>query len=531
MSVCNYDVIVVGAGHNQLTTAAYLASAGLGVLVLEAQGYVGGGAVTQEVTLPGFKHDLHATGIVHLQGHPLLKNDELGLKSKYGLEFAFPASSFMTVFDDGDTLSCYFDLDRTCADIARYSQKDAESYRKLALWMEKMSPIISMSMGKPPMPFGKFITLLEQTDDGNEMIDVMFKSAYDICMDKFEHPKVQIHFLKWCAEMSCGIEEKTTGMTLLFLIGSSHTNPGGCAIGGTAALSEAMVGCIEDHGGSVRFNSPVRKIINSGGKATGVEIEDGTVFKASRAVVAGIHPHHLMDFFDGLDEEHIGNVKQTETSTFGGFLIHAALNEAPIWNAGKAPEECLCINMVDYSEENGMEEFRRVFDDLRYGDMPQHFCGYTSTHTRYDPSRAPEGKHTLYFYTWAPLHLRDGGHEGWDAVAEQRAEWAMDNLARYCPNVSGDNILQLTTESPLDMSRHSPSFRYGDPVGLAMFIYQFFGRRPTPKLSQYRVPGAEGLYLSGPFMHPGGGVTGGGRATATVVMRDIGIDPFTVLTS
>ena len=521
-----FDVVVVGAGHNQLTTAAYLASAGLGVCVLEAQSDVGGGAVTREVTLPGFKHDLHATGVVHLQGHPLLKNDELGLKSRFGLGFAYPDSSFMTVFDDGDTLSCYMDLDRTCADIARFSQKDAESYRQLAKWMEKMNPIIGMSMGNPPMPFGRFINLLEQSDDGNAMIDIMFKSAYDITLQYFDHPKVRMHFLKWCAEMSCGIEEKTTGMTLLFLIGSSHTNPAGCAVGGTAELSRSMVKCIEFHGGEVRFDSPVRKIINRSGRAAGVELESGELVNASRAVVAGIHPHHLADFVDGLDDALLTRARQTENSTFGGFLVHAALREAPVWKAGKAPEDCLCINMVDYGD---MEDFRRLFDDLRYGELPKHFCGYTSTHTRYDPSRAPDGQHTLYFYTWAPLKLRKGGHEAWEDIAAERAEWMMSNLQRYCPNVSGDNILKMTTESPLDMSRHSPSFRFGDPTGLAMFIYQFFGRRPTPELAQYRVPGAESLYLSGPFMHPGGGLTGGGRGTAIRIMQDLDVDLYRVL--
>lgn len=528
MSPVSYDVVVVGAGHNQLTTAAYLASCGLGVLVLERHSTPGGGAVTREVTLPGFKHDLHATGVVHLQGHPLLKNDELGLKSDFGLEFAFPDSSFMTVFDDGDTLSCYLDLDRTCADIARYSQRDAEQYRKLALWMEKMSPIFAMSLGKPPMPFGGFVSLLEQSSDGNELLDVIFKSAYDICVEKFEHPKVQIHFLKWCAEMSCGIEEKTTGMTLLFLIGSSHTNPGGCVVGGTMGLSDAMVRCIEHHGGKVRFDTTVKKVINRGGRAQGVETDDGEVFAATKAVVAAIHPHFLGDYVAGLDPRLLTAARQTETSTFGGFLIHAALNEAPIWQAGGAPEECLCINMVDYS---AMDDFRRIFDDLRYGELPRHFCGYTSTHTRYDPSRAPDGKHTLYFYTWAPLKLRDGGHEAWDAVAAERGEWAMKNFQRYCPNVSGDNLLKVAYETPLDMSRHSPSFRYGDPVGIAMFIYQFFGRRPTKELAQYRVPGAEGLYLSGPFMHPGGGLTGGGRGTAIRILDDLDVPFHHVITS
>ena len=107
----------------------------------------------------------------------------------------------------------------------------------------------------------------------------------------------------------------------------------------------------------------------------------------------------------------------------------------------------------------------------------------------------------------------------------------LSRLARYAPNLSGGNILARHVDSPLDMARHSPSFRLGDVVGIAMYLYQFFGRRPTPELSQYRVPGAKGLYLSGPFMHPGGGITGGGRATAIRVMEDLGMDYFKVMTS
>ena len=522
------DIIIVGAGHNQLTTAAYLAACGLKVLVLEAQSEPGGGAVTREVTLPGFKHDLHATGIVHLQGHPLLKNDELNLKSKHGLKFAYPDSSFMTVFSDGDTLSCYLSLERTCKDIARYSEQDAEAYWKFAKWMEKLEPIFAMSLGKPPLPFGKFITLLEQSDIGNDLVDIMFRSAYDVCLDYFTHPKVQIHFLNWCAEMSVGIEDKTTGITLPLLIGASHSKPAGIAIGGTASISYSMVASIKEHGGEIRFNTRVTKVINENGSARRVTLEDGNEITAKHAVIAAIHPHMLGDYVDGIDPKLVEKAKKTESSTHSGVLIHAALNEAPIWRAGDAPNHCACVNMVDYP---GMDDFRRVFDEMRYGLMPSHFTGYVSTNTLHDPSRAPEGKHTLYYYSYAPLKLAKGGHEGWDDVIEERKDWMMKQLHRYVSNMDDSNILKLTADSPLDMSRHSPSFRNGDVVGIAMYIYQFFARRPTPELANYRVPGAQGLYLSGPFMHPGGGITGGGRATALTVMKDLGVKYHHVITS
>ncbi|MGQ0700737.1 MAG: phytoene desaturase family protein [Panacagrimonas sp.] len=522
------DVIVVGAGHNTLTAAAYLAACGLGVLVLERNEIAGGGAVSKSLTLPGFIHDTHATAVVHLQGHPLLKNDELKLKSKFGLKFVFPDSSFMTLFDDGDTLSCYLDLDRTCAEIARYSRKDADAYRAMAVFMNKLGPMISMSMAKPPLPFGRFISFLEQSDIGQEMLMAMLRSSYDLVIERFEHPKVRLHFLKWMAEMTCSPEEKTTGMTLLFLIYSSHSNPAGCVVGGSQNLTAAMIRCIEHHGGEVRTGSTVRRILNKDGIARAVELEDGQVLNARLALVAAIHPHALDDMVPGLDAGLVERARNVELSSYGIFLINAALREKPVWNVGQAPEDCLCVNYVDYTS---VEDFRGVFDDLKYGKLPTHFCGYTSVHTIYEPSRAPAGQHTLYFAGFAPRELKDTGLEGWDAIKEARADWMMQRLARYAPNISGSNILARHADSPLDMERHSPSFRRGDVVGVAMFIYQFFGRRPTPELAQYRVPGAEGLYLSGPFMHPGGGLTGGGRATAIRMMEDLGVEYSHVITS
>lgn len=524
----NPDIIVVGAGHNTLTAAAYLAACGLGVLVLERNAIPGGGAVSKNLTLPGFVHDTHATAVVHLQGHPLLKNDELGLKSKFGLEFAFPDSSFMTVFDDGDTLSCYLDLDRTCAEIAKFSAKDADAYRQMAVFMRKLGPMISMSMAKPPLPFGRFISLLEQSDIGNEMLMAMLRSSYDLVVERFEHPKVRLHFLKWMAEMCCSPEDKTTGMTLLFLIYSSHSNNAGCVIGGTQNLTASLIRCIEHHGGEVRTRCKVRRVLDNGGNATAVELDDGQVLKARKAVVAAIHPHLLGDMVPGLDAGLVDRARKVELSPYGIFLINAALREKPVWAAGTAPENCLCVNYVDYTS---MQDFRSVFDELKYGELPTHFCGYSSVHSIYDSSRAPDGQHTLYFASFAPLELKDGGHEAWDEVKERRADWLMSRLARYAPNISGGNVLARHVDSPLDMARHSPSFQRGDVVGVAMFIYQFFARRPTPELSQYRVPGAPGLYLSGPFMHPGGGITGGGRAAAIRVMEDIGVNYSRVVTS
>lgn len=528
MSDLQHDIVVVGAGHNTLLAAAYLAACGLDVLVLERNAFAGGGAVSREVTLPGFIHDTHATSVIHLQSHPLLVNDELQLKAKFGLEFRYPEGFFVTLFSDRESIAVYRDIDRSCAEIAKFSAKDADAYRKLAVFMGKLGPLISMCMSKPPLGFAGFMGFLQQSDIGREMVRMMMRSAYDIVMENFEHPRVQMHFLNMAAGMSCSPEEKTTGMVFLYLLGSAHTTPAGAVVGGTAELTNSMIRCIEHHGGSVRLNSEVTKVLSRNGKVTGVRLKDGSVIQAKRAVVAGIHPHHLGRLVENVDPTLAGDAALSELSSFGGFMIHCALNNAPKWHVGSQPDECLIVNMVDHAP---LEDFRRSFDSLKYGELSNHFSGYTTCNTLFDSKRAPQGKHTLYFLSSVPYALKEGGALKWDEIKEAHADWRMQRLARYCSNLEGANVLARYVESPLDMERHSPSFVRGDMVGLASYIYQFFGQRPTPALAQYRVPGIDGLYLAGPFMHPGGGLTGGGRPVAIRVMEDLKVNYHSVITS
>ena len=527
MASKNFDVIMVGAGHNTLTAAAYLAACGLGVLVLEKHSQVGGGAISKNVTLPGFIHDIHGTGVAHLQTHPMVTQDELGLLSKFGLKFAYPTSSFMSVFDDGDTIVCFRDIDKTCAEIAKFSRKDADQYRKLVKLMEGIMPLIGMSMTRPPVSFGSFVSFLEKAPMGQELLLAALKSAYDVIVENFEHPKVQMHFLKWAGETLCGPEEKTTGINMFFLIGGSHSHPAGCVVGGTQNLSNAMVRCIEHYGGEVRVNTTVKRIVNTGGEARVVELEDGTRLQAAKAVVAGIHPHLLGSVVTGLDPGLTERAQKTMMSSFANIVLHCALREKIKWAAGEQLNDCLTPNLMEY---RGMDDFRQVFDGMKYGELPTSFMAGVLVHTNYDSSRAPAGQHALYCNVFVPFDLKDGGAARWDDFKESRADWVMQKLERFAPNLSA-NVMARYVESPLDQQRYSASFKRGDIMGLGSFIYQSLGLRPTAELAQYRVPGAKGLYLSGPFMHPGGGLVGGGRAVAMRVMEDLGVKYDAVIRS
>jgi phytoene dehydrogenase-like protein len=348
----------------------------------------------------------------------------------------------------------------------------------------------------------------------------MFRSAYDLVEEHFENDKVKLHLLRFAGDTISPAEEKGGGINLLFIIASTHSNPGGAVIGGTQNLSDAMVRCIEDHGGAVRVDAPVARVLNEGGRATAVRLASGETIGARKAIVGAIHPHLLGEIVDGVPDDVIVRARRTDLSPYGSTLINCALDGKLVWKVGDLPDRCLNINLIDYA---GMDEFRKIQDEIRYGQLPSRFTAQVAVHTNHDPSRAPAGKHTLYLSHWVPLSLA-AKLGGWDSVKERYADWQMKRAARYFDNLDDRLVLARHVTSPADMARHTPSMQAGDIVGLGSNIYQFFGMRPTPDLAQYRVPGAEGLYLSGPFMHPGGGITGGGRAVALRVMDDIGVD-------
>jgi phytoene dehydrogenase-like protein len=167
------------------------------------------------------------------------------------------------------------------------------------------------------------------------------------------------------------------------------------------------------------------------------------------------------------------------------------------------------------------ETMRRAFDDLRYGDfMRQPLVGVGQL-TQHDPSRAPDGKAIFHAWDYVPYQRKDC--KSWDDTKAEYAQRIISRMGDFIENVP-DVILDFHCDSPVDMERTSPSFLRGDLHGIATTTYQSGAHRPTPELGQYRVPGVDGLYLVGPFQHPGGGVFGAGRGTAQVMCEDLGIE-------
>jgi phytoene dehydrogenase-like protein len=452
---------------------------------------------------------------IFIQGNPLLAQDELGLKARFGLEYIFPEVPMMSVFEDGRTLALYRDNERSAAEIAKFSGRDADAFREMSRQAAEWLPMIQAGLYSPPAPEGATRAMLDQSREGREIWRTMQMSSFDLLEEVFESEEVQMHFARVAGENLVSPDEKSTGIGAYVFLGFLEKYGFGIGRGGSGALTDALVRCIEAHGGTVRANSQVREVVTSGGRATGVVLDDGTRLTASAGIIGAIHPHLLPEMVPDIPEWVVFSAKRTHISRAACLTVHAALSE-PLRYKHDGPRGVMTELMPD-----SYETLRRAFDDLRYGQFvrtPLIGIGSLSDH---DPSRVPAAKALFHAWDYVPYERPDG--QDWDATKAEYADRVIARMAEFIDNLPGA-ILQYHCDSPVDMERTSPSFMRGDLHGVASHTYQSGAHRPTPELGQFRVPEVEGLYLVGPFQHPGGGVFGAGRATAMVMCEDLGID-------
>jgi phytoene dehydrogenase-like protein len=511
------DIVCVGSGHNGLVAAAYLAVAGKTVVVLERNEWFGGGVVTRELTLPGFRHDQHSMAHIFIQANPLLATDDLKLQARYGLRYLFPDPPLISVFEDGKTLGLYRDRERTYAEIAKFSKRDAESYREIAATARAWMPMLVASLFAPPLPLGASFALLDQSREGREMFRIMSMSSHDLLCERFENDRVRTHFARIAGENLVAPDEKGTGIGTFVFLGFLETYGFGVPVGGSGALTNALIACIQDHGGQVLANTSVAQIKVEHGRAMGVATSDGRSFAARDAVIGAIHPHLLGGMLEGLDATVRKAAEGTQFSEAACVTVHAALNAPLRFKAGEHVKAVM-IELLP----NEYEQLRRSFDDLRYGQLSRYPLVGLGSLTLFDATRAPAGKAVAHIWDYAPYERRDG--HSWDEKKGEFARRMLAHVGRFVENVGPDNVIACHCDSPVDMERTSPSFLHGDLHGIATTVYQSGAHRPTPDLGQFTVPGIERFYLVGPFQYPGGGVFGAGRATAMRVFEDLKID-------
>ena len=518
-----YDIIAMGAGHNGLCAAAYLAKAGKKVLVLERKAWPGGGVVTRELNTPGYWHDEHSSVHIMIQGNPMIRNDELELFSRHGLKYKYSDVPHATIFPDQSTIVSYKDLDKTCESIARVSEHDAEAYRRFVGLSAKVLPLFMPGLYVPPPPLGELVAMLDRSDDGRMILDAMQRSSLDLVNQVFKSDKVKMHIVRMVAENLQLPDELGTGMGALLMPGIIHTMGVSQPIGGSGKLTDSLVRCIESHGGEVRCNAEVERILVSGGRATGVELADGQRFMAKDAVIGAIHPHVIRKFVEGVPEPVVERAERTTLAAFSLFVCHYDLRQpARFRTSDEAVGRAIMLSLL---ATDNLREMMADFDELKQGRISKRRLIAGNDESITDPTRAPPGCGMWHSTGFAPYDLAEGGSVRWDEFKEEFADLQQAAFHNFISNLTPGNIVARKVYSPVDLERSSPnSMMRGDVHGIAPYFYQSAGHRPTPDLSQYRVPGVERLYLVGPFMHPGGGVYGAGRATAMQMFGDLGMD-------
>jgi phytoene dehydrogenase-like protein len=516
-----YDVVAMGAGHNGLVAAAYLAKAGKKVLVLERKPWPGGGVVTREINTPGYWHDEHSSVHIMIQGNPMIRNDELELQSRFGLKYRY-GTPYAMIFPDQSTLIAYQDLDKTCEGIAKISARDAETYRRFAKRAIAMLPMFGAGMYVPPTPMATFYSMLDSSEGGREILDAMQRSSLDFANQSFESEKVKIWLLRLISENLQLPDELGTGFGLYLMPGLMHGYGVSQPEGGSGKLSESLVRCIEHHGGEVRCNSEVTRILTSGGRATGVLLASGERIEAADAVIGAIHPHRLRAFLEGVPAPVLERAERSTLAAFSIMVSHYDLRQPAQYYAG---EEAGRAIMLEFMSSDTLSDMLDDFDSLKRGRISERVLCAGGDESINDPTRVPPGCGMFHGITFAPYELEDGGAARWDDIAEQMGDRSLAAYRKFVKNLSADNIVKRTIVTPLDHARNMPnSMVRGDVHGVAPYFYQTGGYRPTPDLAQYTVPGVERFYLVGPFMHPGGGVYGAGRATAMRMFEHLGMD-------
>ncbi len=516
-----YDIVVAGAGHNSLITAAYLARAGYEVIVLEAKPIAGGGAVTEELSLPGFRFDSCSTGHTLIQPNPVLRDDELGLKSRYGLEYVQPDPIAHVVFPDGESLTHWLDLDRTCDELARFSRRDADAYRRALAEFADVRELIGRYRFNPIAYVPPLEELLREHPKWVRRIAM---NAYEVVRREYDDPHVRSYVLWQAFQTAQAVDSPGSGLLAYSILAGRQGQSWTLPLGGSGELARALVRCLEDNGATVATGKRVAELVLDGGRCTGVVTDDGERYLARRAVVSTIHVKTLVemappdawgdDFLDGVD------------TYDAGISIHAqyyATTEPPELVAPAGTQTAVSAGVVGWAED-----VLQAGRDVREGKLLHARWLLIATPTLVDPSRAPEGQHTVKLLSMCPWDP-GGGPERWETLKHDVAEENYQALVRAAPNLTRDKILGEVVKSPVDIERHNEHMWRGTIHGGDRSYANDGPRRPVPGWAQHRMP-IRGLYQTGATTHPGGSITGApGRNCAIVLLEDLGHAPQEVM--
>jgi phytoene dehydrogenase-like protein len=526
MNTNRYDAIVIGAGHNGLVNAAYLAKAGKRVLVVERRHQVGGATVTEEI-YPGFKY-LIASYLISLLRPEVIQELEL---ARHGLEI-MPLESTYVPLPDGNYLADWPDHDATKHEIARHSQRDSEAYDEYARTMRRLAlairPLLSLI---PPDPTsvspGDLATMAKvrgtlgsmRQDDFHLLARLMTMSAADFLDEWFESTALKgTKSTSGIIGTFMGPRTPGSGYVLLHhYLGEIDGvfRAWGFARGGTGGLSQAIASAARAAGVEILLNAPVAQVLVKDGAASGVALESGAEYyadivvsnaDAKRTFLKLVEPQHLPDEF-------LHDVRRYRISS-PACKVNLALDGLPEFVSLPKGKEALLRGSIEIAPS--VDYLEQAYDDAKYGGWARKPFMDALIPSLLDPGMAPPGKHVMsLFVEYASSDLEGGWTE------PKKAEFldvVIDTLAEYAPNLKS-LILHKHIMTPADIESiigiTSGHIFHGE-----LSLQQLFFLRPSPQWSNYRTP-IRNLYMCGSSTHPGGCITGApGRNAALAILQD-----------
>ncbi len=518
-----FDAIVIGAGHNGLITAGYLAKAGMSVIVLERRYETGGGLCTEEI-YPGSRYNLHSIHHHDLTNRPFFKDLNL---EKFGVKYIEPAVQLVAPSENGKkALLLYNRLENTLKNMRKISERDANTYESLNIKAEKIfGEFINSMFFNPPLSFEEYKEILCRKKEGEELLPFFEDPPGKVFDETFEDDLIKSAFVYGVMSMAA-VNMDTPNYTgdTIRLLKTPHRQ---LCVGGSHQLAHAQVASVLAHGGIVLDNCEVEKIIVENGVAKGVKLSKTSVYgdieiRARKAVVSSVNP--ILTFVgmigeDKVDSGLIKKIKKFKPAPYSLFSLHLTLKEPPKFVVDEyEPDANLALkHTIGYEDLSRQKEQEKAIDRGEL-PMPYNSAGAPGFHDK----TQTDGLCNYYIWIHVPAKIK-GDMEKWDDVRVDYSQRTIEFMRTYISNFTTDNIIHEYPYTPLDIYRKNPNMLDGDWHVGAMTLDQVLNNRPLPELSNYRTP-IKNLYMCGACMHPGGGILGAcGYNAAGVIFEDLGI--------
>jgi phytoene dehydrogenase-like protein len=514
----SYDGVVIGAGHNGLTLAAYLARAGLRVAVLERNPGAGGGCTTGEPLLPGYRFNLHSNFFMGLRHSPLIGDLEL---YRFGFSYVEPLVQQGAAFRDGTCIVIHKDLERTCMSLARFSRRDAETFRELHhLYALKMRPLFTSLAFNAPLP-------LEQLKDrlsgpqAKEFLSHAQHDLFSVVRKHFDDDRIRTLFTSY---MHVITTENVPGAGIVFPLIFANVSEFTLPVGGAASFTDALTRVIEACGGSVVTNAEVKEIVVHSGRAVAVRLADGGTVEGSRFIASAIDAPATMRMAgaERFPEEVRRKLDAWHWGNHSLVTLHLALRDRPTYRAAQFDPDLDRAFNVFFGMDD-IEEVRSCFDECAAEQFPRVLMGNGACNSAVDPTYAPRNGHSAFWWPFAPYAVA-GDAENWDRDKEHYAERVLAVWREYASNLDDGNVRGRYLFTPLDIERLNRNMVRG-AVRMGAYVPSQLGiNRPHPLLSGTRTP-VEALYLCGSSTGNGGGINGApGYIAANAIADDLRIE-------